>query len=154
MIKSRLLVCTTVFLAGIAVLSANAQEKTMYSYTEEDGTVVFTDKAPGDREVESRPIPPGPPKQAQDNPYANAAAPATAAQQRREEIAQSRKAAVEEQKALAAQCAAWRSEKEKIEPHRRQFYTEKETGEVVRMDDVERANRVAELKGLIEANCP
>jgi len=144
----------------VALLAMNpwadtgAQDKTMYSYTDEDGTVVFTDKAPGDRKVESQPIPPGPPKQADDNPYADAAAPASAAQQRREEIAQSRRASAEEQKALEAQCAAWRSEKEKIEPHRRQFYTDKETGEVVRMDDVERAERVAELKELIETNCP
>jgi len=145
---------TAVLLAMSPWANTGAQDKTMYSYTDEDGTVVFTDKAPGDREVESQPIPPGPPKQAEDNPYANAAAPASAAQQRRDEIARSRKAALEGQKTRETQCAAWRSEKEKIEPHRRQFYTDKETGEVVRMDDVERAKRVAELKELIEANCP
>ena len=125
----------------------------MYSYTDEDGTVVFTDKAPGDREVESQPIPSGPPTQGVNSPYTSAESPASAAQQRREEIMQDRKDARSAQQERENQCAAWEAEKTQIEPHRRQYYTDKETGEVVRMDDVERADRVAELNRLIAENC-
>lgn len=147
------MVCALASLLCLVTLSAGAQEKKMYSYTDEDGTVVFTDKAPGDREVESQPIPSGPPLQGAYDPYASAEPPASAAQRRREEIMQGRKDARAAQQARDKQCAAWEAEKTQIEPHRRQYYTDKETGEVVRMDDVERAERVAELKRLLGANC-
>lgn len=152
--KARLIVSIAAFAVAFSMFSAQAQNGKMYSYTDENGTVVFTDQRPPDPNVKAQPVPAGPPPQG-GNPYAQADAPAaepSAGQQRREEITQNRQQAREQQAQNEAQCAAWQSEVETLEPHRRHFYTN-EQGETVRMDDVERANRVAELKRQIEANC-
>jgi hypothetical protein len=50
------------------------------------------------------------------------------------------------------ECTAWQAEVDRLEPNRRVFYTNDE-GETVRMDDVERTNRVANLKSQIAKNC-
>jgi hypothetical protein len=153
MIKSRLLASIVAVLAVLMVIPAGAQNGKMYSYTDENGTVVFTDQRPPDQSVQAEPIPPGPPPQG-GNPYAQAAdgtAP-SAAQQRREQIAHSAQESRQAHEVQEAQCAAWKEETERLEPHRRHYYTNDE-GETVRMDDVERANRVAELKEKIAANC-
>ena len=52
----------------------------------------------------------------------------------------------------SAQCAAWQAEVDRLEPNRRVFFTN-EQGETERMDDVERTNKVAELKSQIARNC-
>ena len=51
-----------------------------------------------------------------------------------------------------AECAAWQAEVDRLEPNRRVFFTN-EAGETERMDDVERVNRVAELKQQIATHC-
>ena len=53
---------------------------------------------------------------------------------------------------MEAQCAAWQADVDRLEPHRRQFYTD-ESGETVRMDDEERVKLVAELKQKFADNC-
>ena len=153
MIKSSLFLFIVVASAVVFSVSVLAQTGKMYSYTDENGTVVFTDQPPTDRNVASEPIPPGPPPQG-GNPYAQAAEDngPSAAQQRREEIAQNRQDAQQAQALRDRLCEAWQEEVDKLEPHRRTFYTNDE-GETVRLDDVERANRVAKLKEQIAANC-
>ena len=153
MIKSRLLPSVVVFVLCLSAVAASAQTKEMYQYTDENGTVVFTDQKPVNQEVKSQPIPSGPAPQG-DNPYAAANSPGelSAAELRREEIAQKKQQSRETQEQNEAQCAAWQAEVDRLEPHRRVFFTN-ENGETERMDDVERANRVAELKGKIAANC-
>ena len=153
MIKSSLFLSIIAVSCVFFALPAGAQNGKMYSYTDENGTVVFTDKLPPDRNVQSEPIPPGPPPQGA-NPYAQAdtGQPASSAQQRREEIAQGRRDARMAQAEQAALCSDWQAEVDRLEPNRRHFYTNDE-GETVRMDDVERVNRVAELKQKIAADC-
>ena len=140
-------------LAGFIALSAAAQEKTMYSYTDENGTVVFTDKKPVGKDVKQQAIPAGPPPQG-DNPYeqADPAAAISVAQQKRDEIKQGKQKSQDQMAQQQAKCAALQAEVDRLEPNRRVFY-ENDKGETARMDDVERVNRVAALKGQIAADC-
>ncbi|MEE4218551.1 MAG: DUF4124 domain-containing protein [Xanthomonadales bacterium] len=156
MIKARLLLTIVVFSACFTAFSVAAQSKEMYQYTDENGTVVFTDQRPAGQEVEAQAIPAGPPLQGND-PNAGAAAAVTqpgssVAEQRREEIAEHKQEARAKKARNEAQCAAWQSEVDRLEPNRRVFITN-EQGETERMDDVERVNQVAALKQKIAANC-
>lgn len=149
MMKSSLMITVlTAFLLAM-VTDAGAEQKKMYKWTDENGVVHFSEVKPADQQVDSIPIP-------------SAEAPAAAqtsteavpnyAQERRDEIAASKKQAREQQAVTEAQCASWKSEVERLEPHRRQFITN-EKGEVERVDDVQRVQHVADLKSKIAANC-
>jgi len=156
MTKPLIITMTAVLAAAIFSLPVEAQSTKMYSYTDENGTVVFTDKKPENRDVASQAIPPGPPPQG-GNPYAqpepgDAVDAPSAAQARRNEIAQNRQQSREAQAQREAQCDALAKEVARLEPNRRVFYTN-DAGETVRMDDVERVNKVAQLKQQIAANC-
>lgn len=153
MIGLRFLVVLAVLASGLYAYSAQAQNGKMYSYVDENGTVVFTDKKPVDRDVSEQAVPAGPPPTG-GNPYAQPAEQpqASAAQQQRDAIAQKNEQSRVARADVQAQCAAWQDEVDRLEPHRRVFYTD-ENGETVRMDDVERTNRVAELKAQIAASC-
>lgn len=153
MIKTRTLVTITVFFLCFSAVAANAQSKEMYQYTDENGTVVFTDQKPVNQEVTTQAIPSEPVPKG-DNPYATSNLPGepSAAELRRQEIVRNKQQSREAQAMNQAQCAAWQSEVDRLEPNRRVFFTN-EKGETERMDDVERANKVAELKGKIAANC-
>jgi len=153
MIKSRLFIACAAFAACFMAISASAQNGKMYRYTDENGTVVFTEKPPADRNIQSEAIPPGPPPQG-GNPYAQATAETdvSAGQAKREEIAQQSQQARANRAQMDAQCAAWQSEVERLEPHRRQYFTN-EDGETERMDDEKRVAQVADLKQKIAANC-
>ncbi len=140
------LVCL-VFTAG-----AIAQEQTMYSWTDKDGTVHFSDTKPAGVDVNQQNVP-------RDTTSVTAnpdAQPGTsgpsAAQQRRDEIARKSQQAESERALNSAQCAAWQAEVNRLEPNRRVFFTN-EQGETERMDDVVRTDRVAELKRQISRNC-
>jgi hypothetical protein len=136
--------------------TASAQGGTMYSWTDENGVVHFTDQAPEGRDVQAQALPESPPPGSvsplESNATPAADAPPSAAQQRREEIAQKARENKERQATNQAQCAAWQAELERIEPNRRVFFTNDE-GETERMDDVVRTDRVAELHQLISENC-
>ena len=125
----------------------------MYSWTDEDGVVHFTDQRPEGQDIKVIDIPDSAPEPA-SNPYqpADAAAEPSAAQIRREELAKGRQQFAEEQAARDAECAAKRAEVERLEPHRRVFFTN-DKGETERMDDVVRTERVAEAKAFIRDNC-
>lgn len=134
--------------------SAVAQSKTMYKWTDENGVVHFSDQKPMDAPVEEQDIPMEAPP-AGPNPYADAVAAndtASVAEQRRQDISESRKQAQADLAARTVQCEGWKSELARIEPNRRVFYTN-DKGETVRADDVERTDRVAELKSMIANNC-
>jgi len=151
--KTRLLLSIVAFIVCLSAVAASAQDKEMYQYTDENGTVVFTDQKPVNQEVKTQSIP-SDPAPTGDNPYASANLPGepSAAELRRQEIAQNKQQSRETQAINQAQCAAWQSEVDRLEPNRRVFYTN-DKGETERMDDVERVNKVADLKGKIAANC-
>lgn len=151
------LIKPVMIILAVAVMgvSIGAHAEKMYQWTDENGVVHFSDKKPQGQDFKTvdvptapttgtvSPIPPGS-EQAADAP--------SAAQQRRDEIAESRQQSREKQAANEAQCAAWQAEVDRLEPHRRVFFTNEE-GETERMDDVERTNTVADLKKKIAANC-
>lgn len=153
MMKIRILKSIAVFVACFFAITANGQSNEMYQYTDENGTVVFTDQKPVDQEVKTQAIPSDPAPQG-DNPYATENMPdvPSIAEQRREEIVQNKQQAQQAQAVNQAQCAAWQAEVDRLEPNRRVFFTN-DKGETERMDDVERVNKVAALKQQIAANC-
>lgn len=131
---------------------ALAQEGTMYSWTDENGVVHFSDRAPAGRDLQAQPLPESPPPGSVSPQPADSAEP-SAAQQRREEIARNSAEARAQRERQAAECDALKVELARLEPNRRVFFTNEE-GETERMDDVERTDRVAELRDLISNNCP
>lgn len=163
---------TTVVLllaAGMMLASPAALAKEIYTWTDENGVVHYVDKRPDNPEAKAMQAPeayrPGsvsaqpadpeesspdgaPGSEAGDSPNQQLS-PADA---RRQELA----AAAEQRNAQRAQlnavCGQARSQLAEIEPNRRVFY-ENEQGETVRMDDVERVQRVEQLKQIIAENC-
>jgi hypothetical protein len=139
--------------AGI-IGATGVMAKEMYRWTDENGVVHYSDKKPtGQQEYQTSQVPDSAPV-----PVAEPAAAApmaeepSVAQQRREEIAEKKQEARESQAQRESECAAWQAEVDRLEPNRRVFFTN-EDGETERMDDVERVNRVAELKQKIAQNC-
>lgn len=151
---------TIMFIAAFCLASIGSifgQSRQMYSWTDEDGVVHFSDQMPEGQDIKVIDIP-EPAQEPASSPYqpvdaaADAAAEPSAAQIRREELAKSRQKRAEEQALNDAECAAKRAEVERLEPHRRVFFTN-EKGETERMDDVVRTERVAEAKAFIRDNC-
>jgi hypothetical protein len=134
----------------------HAQNQQMYTWTDENGVVHFSDQAPPGRDVQPQELPESPKPGSVSPAPPTAGEPAEAApsvaQQRREEIARKAEENRARQEEARIQCANWRAELDRLEPNRRVFYTNEE-GETERMDDVERTGRVAELHDLIDKNC-
>jgi hypothetical protein len=128
-----------------------AQEKQMYQWTDQDGVVHFSDTAPEGMDVPAQDVPMNDKPAGLGTQQAPSSGP-SAAQQRREDIAQKSAESKANRAALDAQCAAWQAEVDRLEPNRRVFFTN-EQGETERMDDVARTDRVAELKAQIAKNC-
>jgi hypothetical protein len=140
------------FLLGICVSTA-VQAQQMYKWTDKDGVVHFSETPPTGQQAEASDIPAGPPLMGQEPVSSpSMAGQPSAAQQRRDEIAQNRDRAETEAALRDAQCAAKRAEVARLEPNRRVFYTD-ESGETVRMDDQVRVDKVAAAKRYIEQNC-
>jgi len=143
---------TVVFFLSVAG-SAFGQSKQMYSWTDENGVVHFTDSRPAGQEVTVHDIPDSePPAESDLQEQYEAVDELSPGQQRREEITQQRQEAQAAANESEAACAEMRDRVERLEPHRRVFIVNEE-GETVRMDDVERTDRVAEAKAFIEENC-
>jgi len=140
-----------VLVVFVLAAQGEAQEKKMYSWTDENGTVHFSESKPDGQQATEQLIPAADQKPSA-SPYATMDSGPSVAEQRRQEIAQKNDQARVNQAANSAQCASWQAEVERLEPNRRVFFTN-EAGETERMDDVERTNRVAELKALIAKNC-
>jgi hypothetical protein len=151
--KVFLLLATIIISCLCIAATASAQSRQMYSWTDDNGVVHFTDERPVGQEVTVHDIPDSEPAAAASPtlPTDEANEPSLA-QQRRDEIAQRRQENREQAAVIEAECAAKRAEVERLEPHRRVFFTNEE-GETERMDDVERTNQVAEARAFIEANC-
>ena len=153
MYKSAIRLSIIVMFCFAAGHPADAQAKEMYSWTDENGVVHFSDTKPAGQEVQTQAIPQGQALQG-SNPYqqGNAANEPSLGQQRREEIDREHQEARANTAMNDAQCAAWQAEVDRLEPQRRVFFTN-EKGETERMDDVERTNKVAQLKSQIAKNC-
>ena len=140
------------FLGLFLAAQAEAQEKTMYSWTDENGVVHFTDVRPPGQQVQEQLIPMDEPPSA-PSPYSQSATTEpTLGEQKRVELAQKHQEYEADKAMTSVECAAWKAELDRLEPNRRVFFTN-EQGETERMDDVERTNRVAELKAQIARNC-
>jgi hypothetical protein len=153
MIRAILFLGLTVIFCLSVAGNAFAQSRQMYSWTDENGVVHFTDSRPEGQEVTVRDIPDSEAQadtalQEQDETDDEI----SPGQQRRDEMTQRRQEAQAEADENAVECAASRALVERLEPHRRVFLVNEE-GETVRMDDVERAGQVAEAKAFIEQNC-
>ena len=148
------LLLATIIISCLCVSTiASAQSKQMYSWTDENGVVHFTDERPTGQEFTVIDIPDSEaPAEASPAVPTDEANEPSLAQQRRDEIAARRQENREQAAVLEAECAAKRAEVARLEPNRRVFFTNEE-GETERMDDVERTNQVAEARAFIEANC-
>ena len=149
--KSSIHVLIVAIVCLLLSFTTGAQDKKLYSWTDENGTVHFSDVQPEGQVVEERNIPQDAPP-ASDNPYHDVDTGPSAAEQRHQNIAQKSEQAQIQQAMNSAQCPSWQAEVDRLEPNRR-VYSTNEQGETVRMDDVERTNRVAELKAQIAKNC-
>ena len=158
----RLIVGATVLLC--LTVSAYAQEgsKQMFSWTDENGVVHFSDQRPSGREVTVIDIPassepqsginlPPPGEEPEDN-QAGSTERLSPAEKKRREMAKRREEILAAREKNERECSEARTELAKIEPNRRVYFTNEE-GEVERMDDVVRTDRVAAVKKFIEDNC-
>ena len=138
-------------LLGAIGLPVAAVATEVYTWTDENGVVHFSDREPMGQDAQVENLPDQAPAQAA-NPYADTQAGSSAAQQRREDIERKARESQAQQAQNEQNCSAWQAEVDRLEPNRRVFYTN-EQGETERMDDVARTDRVAELKSLIAQNC-
>lgn len=133
--------------------ASTVQAQQMYKWTDKDGVIHFSETPPTDQQAEASSIPSGPPPMGQDlSTNSGVDGMPSAAQQRREEISQSRDKNESEAMIKQAQCSAKQAEVARLEPNRRVFYTD-ENGETVRMDDQKRVDQVAAAKEFIRKNC-
>lgn len=140
-----------VLTAGL-FLAAQANAQTMYSWTDENGVVHFSDVQPQGQQAQEEQIPMDE-RAAAASPYASPVDTGpSVAEQKRQELASKSEQARAKQAKNSAQCSAWKSEVAQLEPNRRVFSTN-DQGETERMDDVVRTDRVAELKKQIAQNC-
>ena len=138
-------------LLAMAALPAGVGAAQVYTWTDEDGVVHFSDREPMGQDVQVEDLPDEAPP-AGPSPYADTQSGPNAAQQRREDIETKARESQAQQVETDRNCQAWQAEVDRLEPNRRVFYTN-EQGETERMDDVARTDRVAELKSLIAQNC-
>jgi hypothetical protein len=152
-----------VLMLGLAA-TAIAQEgsREMYRWTDENGVVHFTDQKPMGQDVTVIDIPASTPQPQTKTQFPQGEGPAvrpqnstetlSPAEQRREEMEKRRAEILEARAKNEKICAEKRDEVARLEPNRRVFFTN-DQGEVERMDDVVRTDRVAAAKAYIEENC-
>lgn len=143
----------SILLPGLLLAtSVQPQEQNMYTWTDENGVVHFSDMQPQGQQAQERQVPRNP-SPGDASPYASPGETGPSyADQKRQQIAASKQATRQQQAANSARCSSWKAELNRLEPNRRVFFTN-ENGETERMDDVERTNRVADLKARIAQNC-
>ena len=149
--KSMIFTFCVALLCLFVTANGLAQDKKMYSWTDENGTIHFSETQPEGLDVREQNIPQDAPAST-NNPYQNVATGPSYAQERRDEIARKGEEAQVNDAVKDMECSAWQAEVARLEPNRRVFYTN-DQGETVRMDDVERTSRVADLKSQIAKNC-
>jgi hypothetical protein len=128
----------------------------IYSWTDENGVVHFSDVRPEGRSVDSLPVteayrPGSADYGTQDtvNPDEPTTSPG---QQRREQMAESRAQRREQQSEIDYWCERHRTRLEQMEPARRVYYTN-EAGEEIRMDDDQRVALIEESKAFLSEYC-
>jgi len=143
---------------------SQGSDKEMYRWTDENGVVHFTDERPPGQDVAVIPIPSPDEKgigvssnsPSLDEEIADEEAAMEEAlspgEERRQEMAERREVILAARAKNEKECAAKRAEVEQLEPARRVYFTN-DKGEVERMDDEVRVDKVAEAKAFIEANC-
>ena len=141
-----------------------AQSSSVYTWTDENGVVHFSDSPRQDGKAEQIRVEgaykPGT-SDAYPDPSATAPesggeaaeeAPKSAAQQRREQLAKSRDERREAEAEARKQCGQHRQRLIRMEPARRVLYVNEE-GEEVRMDDDERMRLIEESRAYVERYC-
>jgi hypothetical protein len=147
---------------------SNAAATEVYTWTDKDGIVHFSDTPRANAESQKIEVE-GDPRPAtngaypsSEEPTASAAAsaqtpdgesPQSAAQQRREQIAQNREARKEAEAVTKELCAKHQQRLTQMEPGRRRVFYTNEKGESVRMDDDQRMGLIEEDKEFIAKNC-
>ena len=143
-----------VLVFGTAGQSVPATE--IHTWKDKDGVVHFSDTMPANTTTQTIEI-----DEAQQASASAAPSPKTAstddatqsaAQQRRQEIADARAAQREEREKTDALCERHRQRLEQMEPARRVYYRD-ENGQEIRMDDVQRVTLVEESRNFIAENC-
>lgn len=143
-------------LVGSPLVSAQ-----VYKWTDENGVTHYSQvPPPEDQEASIEDIPAEPENagiglptdENLGNPATNPGQP-SAADLRRQQIARSGDQREAEQMDIESLCARTRAQLDEIEPNRRVYYTD-DKGETVRMDDQERVDQVAQLRAILDTNCP
>lgn len=160
--------CPAGLLLSLAIVfSAGAAASEVYTWTDESGTVHYSDTPradgemqaleveeiyrPGSTDAYAAPLAP-PDAEAATASAATEETPQSAAQQRRESIARERAERREAQAEIDRMCALHRQRLEQMEPARRVFYTDAQ-GESVRMDDDKRVALIDESKAYLAEHC-
>jgi hypothetical protein len=165
----KILTTILVFATGLCSVSLTADE--IFKWTDENGVVHFGDRPPEGHQAQTINVPEFEPAETSVSPPSpedqeipasdlnentipaeEEAVPLTAAQLRREKMANDRKERQEAKAEIDTMCQKHRQRVEQIEPYRRVFYTN-EQGESVRMDDELRIELVAESKSYVAENC-
>lgn len=147
-----------------AALVAHAQGKQIYTWTDENGVVHYVDTPPDNPNAVRVDAPEAYRPGSVDTPATEVASgevpaeavegeePASYADQKRQEMAARSAERRAQQAERDAKCSQARQQLQTIEPHRRVYFTN-EDGEVERLDDEVRVQRVEDLKALIAENC-
>ena len=140
-------------------LGAAATE--IYTWTDEDGVVHFSSTEPMSTPFKTIEIDTSRGGVSYSQPVAARETDAensgeeplpTAAEQKRQEIAQARTQQQERQAEIARLCESHRQQLAEMEPARRVYYTNEE-GQRVRMDDDERVALIEESNSFVAENC-
>jgi hypothetical protein len=143
----------------LPVMDAGATDE-VYRWVDENGIVHFGDRPPEQVDAEQVDIQPA--KGSGITPHVDPAPVAAGeqqapqvsyAQQRRDERAKKHKEDAEREKKTAAACERNRQFVAQLEPRPPGVLVHKEDGTVVRMDDNERLERLAEAQAFIAENC-
>jgi len=161
-------VCKLTLIVLLAVAwSSAATMAQVYTWTDADGTVHYSDTPRADGQMETVEVEeiyrPGsvagpaapaevPTETSGAAPEAETEVPLSAAEQRRQEIANERSERREQQAEAERLCGLHRQRLEQMEPARRVFYTD-DQGESVRMDDDQRMALIDESKAFLAKNC-
>jgi hypothetical protein len=154
----RLLTILFVVAAGATGQAVLARD--VYTWTDENGVVHFSDQRPTDAnprtiELNESPQPdlsPSTPQAGNPSQQEGEEPALTAAQQKRQDIAEARKLQREEQELTESMCERHRQRLEQMEPARRVLYFD-DDGQEVRMDDGQRIELIEESRNYLAENC-
>jgi hypothetical protein len=158
-LKSQLNIWCLLALIFACAGATNALATDVFTWTDEDGVVHFSDLPTDSMNSEKISVAgvykPGtvqPPEPSASSQPESGETPLSAAQQRRERMAKEREERREAQALAEQMCTRHRQRLEQMEPARRVLYTD-DSGESVRMDDDMRMGLINESKEFISKNC-